>query len=131
MWFFLKRSCVFAGPRDLWIWVWGLGFRFEDSTYIRRLFGERAVCLQGLAICGHGVATIKRLFKIIVLFCRIQSLLQGFFAKETYNLKEPTNRSHPVASIVRVFWQTCVAVCCSVNTDCVCVCVCVGVCLCL
>jgi len=29
------------------------------------------------------------------LFCRISSLLQGSFAKETYNLKERTNRSHP------------------------------------
>ena len=26
-------------------------------------------------------------------FCRISSLLQGSFAKETYNFKEPTNQS--------------------------------------
>jgi len=25
-----------------------------------------------------------------------RSLLKGFFAKETYNFKEPTNRSHPI-----------------------------------
>ena len=43
----------------------------------------------------YGVATISRLIKIIGLFCRISSLLQGSFAKETYNFKEPTNRSHP------------------------------------
>jgi len=30
------------------------------------------------------------------LFCRISPLLQGSFAKETYSLKEPTNRSHPI-----------------------------------
>ena len=30
------------------------------------------------------------------LFCRILSFSQGSFAKETYNLKEPTNRSHPI-----------------------------------
>jgi len=42
------------------------------------------------------VATISRLLQIIGLFCRISSLLQGFFAKETYNLKEPSNRSHPI-----------------------------------
>ena len=35
--------------------------------------------------------------KIIGLFCRISPLLQGSFAKETYNFKEPTNRSHPIA----------------------------------
>jgi len=44
----------------------------------------------------YGVATISRLLKIIGLFCRIWSLLQGSFAKETYNLKEPTKRSHPI-----------------------------------
>jgi len=44
----------------------------------------------------YEVATISRLLKIIGLFCRISSLLQGSFATETYNLKEPTNRSHPI-----------------------------------
>ena len=44
----------------------------------------------------YGVATISRLLKITGLFCRILSLVQGSFAKETYNFKEPTNRSHPV-----------------------------------
>jgi len=40
----------------------------------------------------YGVATISRLLKIIGLFCRISSLLQGSFEKETFNFKEPTNR---------------------------------------
>ena len=35
---------------------------------------------------------------MISLFCRIASLLQGSFAKETYNLIDPTNRSHPIQS---------------------------------
>jgi len=43
----------------------------------------------------YGVATISRLLKIIGLFCRT-SLLLGSFAKETYNFKERTNRSHPI-----------------------------------
>jgi len=47
----------------------------------------------------YGVATISGRLKIIGLFCRICSLLQGPFAKETYNLKEPTNRSHPILHI--------------------------------
>jgi len=34
---------------------------------------------------------------MIGLFCRISSLLQGSFAKETYHFKEPTNRSHPIS----------------------------------
>ena len=44
-----------------------------------------------------GVASISRLLKITGLFCRISSLLKGFFAKETYNFKEPTTRSHPIS----------------------------------
>jgi len=47
----------------------------------------------------YGVATISRLLKIIGLFCRDLSLLYGSFAKETYNLKEPTNRSHPILNV--------------------------------
>ena len=41
-------------------------------------------------------AAMSRLLEIIGLFCRMSSVLQGSFAKETYNFKEPTNRSHPV-----------------------------------
>jgi len=44
----------------------------------------------------YGVASISRLLKITGLFGRIQSLLHVSFAKETYYLKEPTNRSHPI-----------------------------------
>jgi len=44
----------------------------------------------------YGMATISRLLNIIGLFCRSASLLQGSLAKETYNFKEPTNRSHPI-----------------------------------
>jgi len=44
------------------------------------------------------VATISRLLTIIGLFCRISSLLYGSFAKETYNFKEPTTRSHLILS---------------------------------
>ena len=46
-----------------------------------------------------GLATISRLFKITGLFGRIKSLLQGSYAKETYNFKELTNPSHPTPSI--------------------------------
>ena len=43
--------------------------------------------------------TLSRLLKITVFYCRIQSLLVGSFAKETYHFKEPTNRSHPISAI--------------------------------
>jgi len=47
----------------------------------------------------YGVASTSKLLKIIGLICRISSLLQGSFAKETYIFKEPTNRSHPIVDI--------------------------------
>jgi len=48
---------------------------------------------------NHGVATISRSLQITGLFSRISSLLYGSFAKETYNCKEPTTRSHPIPFI--------------------------------
>ena len=51
----------------------------------------------------YGVATISRHLKIMGLFCRISSLSQSSFAKETCHFKEPTNRSHPVPISHRVF----------------------------
>jgi len=45
---------------------------------------------------SYGVVTISRLLKIIGLFCK-RALQKGrYSAKETYNFKEPTNRSHPI-----------------------------------
>ena len=46
----------------------------------------------------YGVATVSRIDSIIGLFCRISSLLQGSFAKETYDLIDPTNQSHSISS---------------------------------
>jgi len=54
---------------------------------------------------AYGVATMSRRLKITGLFCRLSSLLQGSFAKETYNFKEPTNRNHPVY-ILAFVWES-------------------------
>ena len=45
---------------------------------------------------GYGVATISTLLKIIGLFCKRALQNRLYSAKETYNFKEPTNRSHPI-----------------------------------
>jgi len=74
----------------------------------------------------YGVATIRRLLKIIGLFCRISSLLWGSFAKETSHMEEFTNRSHPIANAGHILMLACVYVC-----VCMCVCVCVYVCVCV
>jgi len=44
---------------------------------------------------------IGRIDKNIGLFCRISSLLEGSFARETYNLIDPTDRSHPIHTMCR------------------------------
>jgi len=44
----------------------------------------------------YGVTKISRFLEMIGLFCRIYSLSQGSFAKETCNSKEPTNGSHHI-----------------------------------
>jgi len=49
----------------------------------------------------YGVATVSRIDKIIGLFCRISSLLYGSFAKETYNLIDPTKQSHSIRRRLR------------------------------
>ena len=50
----------------------------------------------GQHLSTYGVATVNRIDQIIGLFCRILSLLQGSFARETFNLFDPTNQSHPI-----------------------------------
>jgi len=45
------------------------------------------------------VATISRLLKIIGLFCKKNLQKRPIFSKETYNFKEPTNRSHPITNL--------------------------------
>jgi len=52
---------------------------------------------------NYGVATNSRPLETIGLLCRILSLLQGSFAKETCNFKEPANRSHPIMMIIKLW----------------------------
>jgi len=45
----------------------------------------------------YGVPIIRRLFQITGLFCKRALSKRRYSAKETYDFKEPTNRSHPVS----------------------------------
>jgi len=54
---------------------------------------------------SYGVAMIRSIDSIISLFCRIWSLLYGFFAKKTHNFIDPTNQSHPISHMwIDWFW---------------------------
>ena len=46
----------------------------------------------------YEVATVSRLLKIIGLFCKRALLKRLYSAKETYDFKEPTNRSHVIVA---------------------------------
>jgi len=48
----------------------------------------------------YEVATISRLLKIIGLVCKRALKNRRYSAKETYNFKEHTNRSHPISGQV-------------------------------
>jgi len=59
-----------------------------------------SMCMSHMTYWCHTyryeAATISRLLKSIGFNCRILSLLQGSFVKETCNFKKPDNRSHPI-----------------------------------
>jgi len=57
---------------------------------------------------AYGVATISRLLKIIGLFCKRALYKRLYSAKETYNVKEPTNRSHPIVHLLsrQIHWMS-------------------------
>jgi len=47
---------------------------------------------------SYGVATISRLLNFFGLFCKRALLKRRYSAKETYDFKESTNRSHPIVA---------------------------------
>ena len=45
---------------------------------------------------AYGVASVSKINKILGLFCKTAPQKRLYFAKETHNLIEPTNRSQPI-----------------------------------
>jgi len=83
-----------------WLHVAGsskLQVSFAKEPYERDgILQKRPIILRGLLIVATPYEHISADIWLIGLFCRISSLFKGSFAKETYNFKEPTNRSHPI-----------------------------------
>ena len=67
-----------------------------------------------VCIYVQGVASIKRPLKIIGLFCKRALWERLYSAKETYALKELTNRSHPItcpdANAASLYIHICVCI---------------------
>ena len=73
---------------------WGHGA--VDKAIFQKKVNKRPFCVRCFI---YGVATDSRIDKIIGLFCRIMSLLQDSFIKETYNCIDLTNQSHPISRV--------------------------------
>jgi len=57
----------------------------------------RGVLFNGyIAVGGYRVATISRFLQMIGLFCKRALYKRLYSARETYNLKGPADRSHPI-----------------------------------
>jgi len=54
----------------------------------------------------YGVALVSRIDKIIGLFCKRALQKSQYSAKETYNLIDPTIRSHPIA-VLKAYVSVC------------------------
>ena len=67
-----------------------------QKRYVVLIDGASAPLCTCTAKCTYGVPTVSSIDQIIGLFCRISSLLQVSFAKETYNFIDPTNQSLPI-----------------------------------
>jgi len=71
-----------------------------DMTHQNHNCGTK--CVVDAVLCErkrpmwYGVATISRLLKTIGLFCKRTLYKRRYSAKETYDFKEHTNRSHPI-----------------------------------
>ena len=62
--------------------------------------------LYKLAALNHyGVASISRIDKIIGLLCKRALLKRLYSAKETCNLIDPTDRSHPIYVVIVCPWS--------------------------
>jgi len=82
----------------------------QNTTLSSSLVFVCFVCVSCVnSVCHHiryqyGVATSSRLLKIISVSCERALWKWRSSAKETYNVKEPTNRSHPILSMSR-YWD--------------------------
>ena len=74
------------------------GYMYAHSReYLYKCTYSVDICMK-LVENTYGVATVSRIDKIIGFFCRISSLLEVSFAKETYDFIDATNCSHPISA---------------------------------
>jgi len=107
---FFNESCntyegIMSRVRDTWCHTYGA---ITGDTCI---MSQIQLCPTQIQLCltqslWYGVATVSRIDKIIGLFCKRDLQKRRYFAKETYNLIDPTDRSHSVSDTSQ-FWYLC------------------------
>jgi len=81
--------------------IWNVACLRHFGLLLRHYFHPRIdACRTSQKSAQYGVATISRLNKNIGLFCERALQKRRCSEKETYNFKEPTNRSHPIVSVL-------------------------------
>jgi len=82
--------------------------RLKYHLFYRALLQKWPIILRSLPIevthTYYGVTSVRRLLKIIGHFCKRAFWNRRYCAKETYNFKEPTIRSHPHTSVYTTVW---------------------------
>jgi len=94
-----QKSAIIYHVTWLYSWEFTTSMKsFPDMIPTRPR--EKSLCRisQKSARIYYGVATIsRRLLKIIGFFCKTALYWKWYSAKENYNFKELTDRSHPIA----------------------------------
>jgi len=102
---FAKETCNFKEPTNRSHPIVRILVKVGRHSWVDYFLGckKQKISYQLVLVLSkvflYGVATISRLLKIIGFVGEYRSLLWGSFAKETYNFKEPINRSHPIPFI--------------------------------
>ena len=82
-------------------------FRFGPRTMACR--SKHTKCTMNRVASWHsicyGVASVSRIDKNIGLFCKRDLYERLYSAKETYDLIDPTNRSHPIYTFISAYYS--------------------------
>ena len=87
---YAQKRPTYAQKRPAYRLATGETFKLSSHCY-NTLYKRKTI---------YGVALICRLLKIPGLFCKRALYKRLYSAKETYDLKEKTNRSHPIADFL-------------------------------
>ena len=116
--FRVERDTTVPAPNLTWLkWVRCATCQIHVCDGIRSYMWRGSCLRDPLTQKTYGVATVSRLLKIIGLFCKRALLNRRYSVKETYDYKEPTNRSHRIPApappvtwlkyIMCVAWHIC------------------------